>query len=904
MRRFTWVVPLLLVSFTFGLAMPASAQTNSLAAADLAVEKSIDNPTPFEGDTVTLSVRLTNDGTQSATNVQIDQLLPSGLTYVSSAATRGIYVRQTGIWVLSEVPSGATETLTIVAQVDDDTRGTRIVAEGTVANLDQFDRNASNDSDRLQIDVQGEDRIVTPVGDAGALRGGDADLAITKTVDDPLPAENDSITYTVVVDNNGPVTATNIQIDDLLPSGVTFSSSSTTQGVYISASGIWVLSSVASGAADTLTINATVDTGTAATTIVNTASVAALDQTDPNSGNDSDSAPITVAGADLAITKTVDDDFPNEGQTIVYTVTLDNNGPDAATNVQVTDLLPTGVTFSSSSPSQGTYASGTGVWVVGSVGSGSSATLTINATVDPGTGGSTINNSASVTASDQGDDIPGNDSDDVDITVQTLDLAIAKSVDDSFPNEGDTINYTLVLTNNGPDAGTNVEVTDALPSGVTFVSSSATAGSYDDGTGIWSVPSIANAVSDTLTISASIDAGTGTSTIINTATITDSDQADTNAGNDTDDASLTVQSVDLAVTKDVSDPTPDEGDSIDYTIVLTNNGPDTATNVTVTDVLPAGVTFVSSSATTGSYTSGTGVWSVPGIANAVSDTLVITATVDLATGGTTINNAAALTSSDQADSNPANDSDNVDIDVIGIDLAVTKTIDDANPNEGDTINYTVALTNNGPDTATNVEITDLLPAGTTFSSFTATQGTYTSGTGIWSLASLANAASDTLVITATVDAGTGGTDRRRTRPPCHRSSDQFGRHSRQRLRFSADDHWCRPADLALTKTVDDPVPRPRAARSSTRSRSQNNGPQRRDRTWRSRTSCRPATTYVSDSSATSGHATPDGTGDVDAWAAVGRRRAADTLDHHRHGRRGHERPDHHEHRDGHRDRPG
>ena len=71
----------------------------------------------------------------------------------------------------------------------------------------------------------------------------------------------------------------------------------------------------------------------------------------------------------------------------------------------------------------------------------------------------------------------------------------------------------------------------------------------------------------------------------------------------------------------------------------------------------------------------------------------ITATVDAGTAGTTITNTASVTASDQADTNAANDSDSADVTVTAIDLAVTKTVDDAAPDEGGTIVYTVALTN-------------------------------------------------------------------------------------------------------------------------------------------------------------------------------------------------------------------
>ena len=94
---------------------------------------------------------------------------------------------------------------------------------------------------------------------------------------------------------------------------------------------------------------------------------AAVDQADSNAGNNSGSVDITVQAVDLSVTKSVDDATPNEGATLTYTVIAANAGPDGATNVQLTDLLPAGVTYVSDTTTQGTYNSGTGVWDVGSV---------------------------------------------------------------------------------------------------------------------------------------------------------------------------------------------------------------------------------------------------------------------------------------------------------------------------------------------------------------------------------------------------------------------------------------------------------------------------------------------------------------------------------------------------------
>jgi uncharacterized repeat protein (TIGR01451 family) len=176
---------------------------------------------------------------------------------------------------------------------------------------------------------------------------------------------------------------------------------------------------MSSSSSATLTITVTVDAGTGGQTITNIVSITASDQPDPVSGNNADSAGFTVQSADLAIVKTVDNPAPGEGTSITYTVVLTNNGPFTGIGIQVTDLLPTGVTFVSATTSQGAYNSGSGLWTVGNMVASTVDTLNITATVDAGTNGLTITNTASVTAVDQADPVPGNNSDSADITVQT-----------------------------------------------------------------------------------------------------------------------------------------------------------------------------------------------------------------------------------------------------------------------------------------------------------------------------------------------------------------------------------------------------------------------------------------------------------------------------------------------------
>ena len=151
----------------------------------------------------------------------------------------------------------------------------------------------------------------------------------------------------------------------------------------------------------------------------------------------------------------MNDPTPNVGDTISYTVTLADNGPNDATNVILQDLLPAGLTFVASIPSQGTYDPASGIWTVGGVANRSSAVLTIRATVvspNPTT------NTATITHSDQFDPNTGNNTASTVETPQHADLVLSKTVDNPTPNVGDTITYTVTVNDIGPGNATGVVV--------------------------------------------------------------------------------------------------------------------------------------------------------------------------------------------------------------------------------------------------------------------------------------------------------------------------------------------------------------------------------------------------------------------------------------------------------------
>ncbi|MGH2966198.1 MAG: DUF11 domain-containing protein, partial [Solirubrobacterales bacterium] len=163
----------------------------------------------------------------------------------------------------------------------------------------------------------------------------------------------------------------------------------------------------------TITIQVLVPSDAQAGAVTNTASVTGLGDTDPT--NDAASQTTTIGGAvgsaDLSVTKTASDASPAEGDTVTYVITVSNAGPDDATGVQVTDVLPAGVTFVSASADVGSYDEASGIWDLGALAVGKSAELQIRVRVGASTAGTTIENTAGVSGADQTDPNDGDDAD-------------------------------------------------------------------------------------------------------------------------------------------------------------------------------------------------------------------------------------------------------------------------------------------------------------------------------------------------------------------------------------------------------------------------------------------------------------------------------------------------------------
>ncbi|HEX7966258.1 MAG TPA: hypothetical protein VF651_11155, partial [Gammaproteobacteria bacterium] len=332
-----------------------------------------------------------------------------------------------------------------------------------------------------------------------------SDLSITKTDGVSSINAGSNTTYTLTVTNNGPAaTAGTTTVTDVLPAGETFASASGTGWTCGNVSGTVTCTrsnSLASGASYP-TISLTVTVGNLASNpIANTASVSG-GNFDNVSGNNSatDSDTVTYPSADLAISKTAVGTF-TAGAPVSYTITVTNNGPSAVpsgTTTTVSDTLPATLTYIS--------ATGTG-WTCGAVGqvvtctttasvssSSSFPTITLSALLSSSVAANVVN-TATVSNAFITDGTAGNDSSTSTVTNASISkpnysTSTKTWVDlnggDVLP--GDTIEYTISVKDSAAAAGTNIEVADNMPAGISSYSvisipGGSTNGSTGTGTG-------------------------------------------------------------------------------------------------------------------------------------------------------------------------------------------------------------------------------------------------------------------------------------------------------------------------------------------------------------------------------------------------------------------------------------
>ncbi len=437
---------------------------------------------------------------------------------------------------------------------------------------------------------------------------------------------------------------------------------------------------------------------------------------------------------DNRIIKSSNKDSVNYGDSVVWTLSIVNNGPNNATGVVVNDVLPDGLIWKSDD-SNGKFNPKTGVLKIGSLNVGKTFVVNIVTLVNK-TGD--IVNKANVTGIEFDTNL-NNNHDEKSITVpQAADVAIVKKANVTAPSYGDLVKWTLTVKNNGPDIAHSVKVADVLPKSLIFVSSD---GNYNNKTGVWTVGTLGVGKSVKLNIVARVN---GTGVIKNNATVS-LKEFDYDLSNNFDEAQVSVSpAADVGVVKKVNVTAPSYGDLVKWTLTVKNYGPDVAHSVKVADVLPKSLIFVSSD---GNYNNKTGVWTVGTLGVGKSVKLNIVARVNAS--GVIRNNATV--SLKEFDYDLSNNFDEAQVSVTSaVDVSVVKKVNVTAPSYGDLVKWTLTVKNYGSDVAHDVKVVDVLPGSLKFIS--CDLSAYNNKTGVWTVGTLGVGKSVKLNIVCEADA--------------------------------------------------------------------------------------------------------------------------------------------------------
>ena len=418
----------------------------------------------------------------------------------------------------------------------------------------------------------------------------DTDLTVDKTPDSQMINAGDDVVFTIAVTNNGPSTAKGVTLSDALPSGTAGAWVEDPDNLKCEITGGNQLDcdfgDVPAGESRTVTVSAPTDIDNCGV-YDNTATASAT-----NADDAEDDGQVTCQKSSLLVDKTPDSQTINAGDDVAFTIKVDNNGPGTAKSVTLVDNLPGGVAgawVEDPDNSECTITGGNKLTCdFGDMAFGASKTVTVKAPTDYDNCG-LYNNTAQVT-SDSGD----GDVDEGQVTCQKPDLTVDKTPDSQTINAGDDVAFTIKVDNAGPGTAKGVTLSDTLPGGVAGawvedpdnLNCEVTGGNQlncDFG-------DMAFGASKTVTVKAPTDSD-NCGVYDNTATV-----SSTNAPDHSDDGQVTCEKTDVAITKTADPIVVSYGDTVTYTLKAKNNGPGKAENVTVTDPLPAGVSFVSADA--------------------------------------------------------------------------------------------------------------------------------------------------------------------------------------------------------------------------------------------------------------------------------------------------------------------
>lgn len=603
------------------------------------------------------TISLTNHGPHTDNNCYVNGIKLDNI--VGFTPSKGTFDAAIGIWKVGKLAKN--EVVTLKVKTKTTSLGTVTLTVNAVNSTE--DTNISNNVATKTIYIQELPKVVP-----------------TKDVNVTNPNYGDKVKYTIVVSNVGKITA-DVTLTDTLDKGLIFTGASgnyeydsTTRTV------TWNIDGLAVGQNLTFYVYATVD---AYGVLNNTVTV----------GDNTVIRNVTVP--EITPDKTIDNDSPNFGDKVSYTVTV-TNGEFEANNVIVKDVVGNGLTVTDISDN-GQYdpITRTITWIV-DLAKNEVKTFTVEATVS---GYGNVTNSLVV----------GNKTTGVNVTVPEINPD--KTVDNEIPNFGDNVTYTVKVTNDGIGDANNVVITDVLDKGLKFLNATGNF-TYDEKTGtITWIVDLDKGETKTFNVNVTV---LGYGVLPNTVAV----------GNKTAVRNITVP--EIITVKEVNSSDIHIGDEITYTITVSNSGKINATNVVIRDILPEGLKFINAS-NGGVYDPVTGI--ITWILNITANS-----TVDL-TADVCVNKSGNITNT----VNVGNKTSNCTIESGDIvDLEIHIVADKSEIYVGDNVVYTVTVINNGPSDAINTIANILIPNALSILSYNATKGTFDITSGNWSIGNLTN----------------------------------------------------------------------------------------------------------------------------------------------------------------------
>ena len=597
---------------------------------DLAVDKLVNNSVPKYLDMIEYTIVVVNNGPDKSFNVTVGDLLPDGVKFISS---NGQYNPDTGVWFVGDLDANESVTLKIVVQVikvGNITNNVNVTGTG-------HDTNLTNNNASVSVNVP--ESVL---------------LNITKVANSTIIVAGENVGYTVVINNYGPSVASDVVLKDIFSSNELLNLQYSLNGVdWLDYDEAVSLGNINVGANITVYFRAKVN-GSVRGDVLNIVNITT--GVDDARGNFTDNETVNViANTTLVVIKDAEIKALNPGDTAHFVITVIAGGSSDSLNVKLEDILDAELLDIKSATYRingGNLTDYTQIISLGNMHTGSKIIVDIYAAI-LGTTGQDIFNCVNVTS----DEHPEGNTSNTTIHVNIADLEIIKIVNNATPNYGDEITYTITVRNNGPDNSTNIKVSEVLADNFKFISANASKGYYDLTNGVWAVGNLTNNETAKLVITVKI---VKTGFIQNNVSVNGTG-FDPNVTNNNATVNITVpQTADLSVVKIVNVDRVIVGNRITYTIVVKNNGPDTALDVYAVDKLSDALKFVSYKVSVGVYDPATGIWTIGNLTNKSNATLEITCIV-LKTG--VISNEVFVNGS-TVDLNMTNNYGNVSVTVI------------------------------------------------------------------------------------------------------------------------------------------------------------------------------------------------------------------------------------------------